>query len=140
QQGAAWLGMLKQHRPEPPEDLLARILSKTSQASPTPAASPVFVFRPGGLRAFVHIFMQPRLVMTAAMAFFSIALTLNLTGVRVSTLRDLRPASIQRAIYATGARVAAGLRQRGALQAERFESQLRTSETVRSLARAGHQQ
>lgn len=33
---------------------------------------------------------QPRIAMTAAMAFFSIALTLNLTGVR---LRDLRPAS-----------------------------------------------
>ena len=33
---------------------------------------------------------QPRIAMTAAMAFFSIALTLNLTGVR---LRDLRPSN-----------------------------------------------
>jgi hypothetical protein len=35
--------------------------------------------------------------MTAAMAFFSIALTLNLTGVRLSNLRwaDFRPASIR---------------------------------------------
>jgi hypothetical protein len=37
-----------------------------------------------------RITFQPRIAMTAAMAFFSIALTLNLTGVR---LRDLRPAN-----------------------------------------------
>src|ERR1700761_2988022 len=38
---------------------------------------------------------QPRLAMTAAMAFFSIALTLNMTGVRLSDLRadSLRPSS-----------------------------------------------
>jgi hypothetical protein len=42
--------------------------------------------------------LQPRLAMTAAMAFFSIALTLNLTGVRLSGLRasDLKPSSIMR--------------------------------------------
>jgi hypothetical protein len=36
--------------------------------------------------------------MTAAMAFFSIALTLNLTGVRITSLRpsDLKPSSIRR--------------------------------------------
>ena len=35
--------------------------------------------------------------MTAAMAFFSIALTLNLTGVRLSSLRlaDLRPSAVR---------------------------------------------
>jgi hypothetical protein len=40
----------------------------------------------------VRRFAEPRLLMTAAMAFFSIALTINLTGVRVSELRmaDLR--------------------------------------------------
>jgi hypothetical protein len=37
-----------------------------------------------------RVTFQPRIAMTAAMAFFSIALTLNLTGVR---LRDLRPAN-----------------------------------------------
>jgi len=42
-------------------------------------------------------FAEPRLLMTAAMAFFSIALTLNLTNVRLSGLRlsDLRPTSIR---------------------------------------------
>ena len=41
--------------------------------------------------------MQPGLLMTAAMAFFSIALTLNLTGVRLTTLRlaDLRPVAMR---------------------------------------------
>jgi hypothetical protein len=39
---------------------------------------------------------QPRLLMTAAMAFFSITLTLNMAGVRLSTvhLADLKPSSL----------------------------------------------
>lgn len=50
------------------------------------------------LRSIGQTLLQPRLAMTAAMAFFSIALTLNITGVRVSQLRvsDLRPTNIQR--------------------------------------------
>jgi hypothetical protein len=42
-------------------------------------------------------FAEPRLLMTAAMAFFSIALTLNLTGVRLSAVRlsDLRPTAVR---------------------------------------------
>lgn len=48
--------------------------------------------------AFGQIAMQPRLAMTAAMAFFSIALTMNLTGVRLQDLRasDFRPSSLKR--------------------------------------------
>jgi hypothetical protein len=51
--------------------------------------------------------LQPRLAMTAAMAFFSIALTLNLTGVRISSLRvsDLRPSSLKRNLYEANAHV-----------------------------------
>jgi hypothetical protein len=51
--------------------------------------------------------LQPRLAMTAAMAFFSIALTLNLTGVRLSELRpsDLKPSSIRRGFYEANAHV-----------------------------------
>ena len=50
------------------------------------------------LRSIGQTLLQPRLAMTAAMAFFSIALTLNITGVRLSELRvsDLRPTNIQR--------------------------------------------
>jgi hypothetical protein len=45
----------------------------------------------------VRRFAEPRLLMTAAMAFFSIALTLNLTNVRLSSLRlsDLRPTAVR---------------------------------------------
>jgi hypothetical protein len=45
----------------------------------------------------VRRFAEPRLLMTAAMAFFSIALTLNLTNVRLSSIRlsDLRPSSVR---------------------------------------------
>jgi hypothetical protein len=51
--------------------------------------------------------LQPRLAMTAAMAFFSIALTLNLTGVRITDLRpsDLKPSSIVRSVSLAKARV-----------------------------------
>jgi hypothetical protein len=51
-----------------------------------------------GFRSIGQTMLQPRLAMTAAMAFFSIALTLNLTGVRLSALRasDLKPSSIMR--------------------------------------------
>jgi len=38
---------------------------------------------------------QPRMAMTAAMAFFSLALTMNLTGLHLS---DLRPSAIQRSV------------------------------------------
>jgi len=57
--------------------------------------------------AFGQIVLQPRLAMTAAMAFFSIALTLNLTGVRLQDLRasDLRPSSLKRAFYSANTRV-----------------------------------
>ncbi len=64
----------------------------------------VNAFRLDSLR---HTLMQPRLAMTAAMAFFSIALTLNLTGVHLSDLRasDFKPSSIRRTFYETNARV-----------------------------------
>jgi hypothetical protein len=59
------------------------------------------------LRSLGQTLLQPRLAMTAAMAFFSIALTLNITGVRVSALRlsDLRPSSIKRNLYEANAHV-----------------------------------
>jgi hypothetical protein len=60
-----------------------------------------------GLRSIGHTMLQPRLAMTAAMAFFSIALTMNLTGVHLSNLHasDLKPSSILRSAYETKARV-----------------------------------
>jgi anti-sigma factor RsiW len=119
QRGRAWLGMLKSQTPEPPADLLAKILAGTSgiqtsraqaQASRVPvAAEPEAPYdwtpRPVPVPSFGSRFtsfgktlsgmfsmdsarttFQPRMAMTAAMAFFSIALTLNLAGVRLNNL------------------------------------------------------
>jgi len=57
------------------------------------------------LRAIMHTMMQPRMAMTAAMAFFSIALTLNLTGVHLNELSisDLKPSNLRRTFYQTNA-------------------------------------
>jgi hypothetical protein len=54
-----------------------------------------------------QIALQPRFAMTAAMAFFSIALTMNLTGVHPLSLRasDLRPSSLKRSFTDADARV-----------------------------------
>lgn len=60
-----------------------------------------------GIRSFGQTMLQPRLAMTAAMAFFSIALTMSLTGIHLSNLRasDFKPSSIMRTCYDAKARV-----------------------------------
>ncbi|MDE1155081.1 MAG: zf-HC2 domain-containing protein [Acidobacteriaceae bacterium] len=116
QRGAAWLQMLKGHEPQPPADLMTRILAQTSGSSEAYQPKPVFVPEPvseiwtrprqptsvlgfwAAARARVaDIFQieghrasfQPRFAMTAAMAFFSAALSLNLLGVRLSDVRHM---------------------------------------------------
>jgi hypothetical protein len=82
-------------------------------ATPSPAGVKVLPFRARIAHSFSRtgtfgqVILQPRLAMTAAMAFFSIALTLNLTGVRLQDLRaaDLRPSSLKRDFYSANARV-----------------------------------
>jgi hypothetical protein len=128
QRGAAWMEMLKSPRPEPPEFLLDRIIAETSgkaaleaapkivlgptdhlrtppvprpyigQAAFTTVKLPLRTRITNGFRSLGQTMLQPRLAMTAAMAFFSIALTLNLTGVRITELRasDFKPSSIMR--------------------------------------------
>jgi len=68
-----------------------------------------FPVRPAGrfnLRAIGQAMLQPRLAMTAAMAFFSIALTLNLTGVHLNELKasDLKPVNLERSFSDANAR------------------------------------
>jgi hypothetical protein len=85
-----------------PNTILGRPTSIPSSLSqPAFASTNVLPFRTRISQAFRsvgHTMLQPRLAMTAAMAFFSIALTLNLTGVRLSALRasDFKPSSIMR--------------------------------------------
>jgi hypothetical protein len=72
-----------------------------------PWRAPVVPFRPRTstsprwLPTFNNPAFEPRLAMTAAMAFFSIALTLNLTGVRLDAIHvaELSPSTLKRSFY-----------------------------------------
>ena len=91
--GREWLEFLSPE-PEIPAGLLDRILAQTGPgqtAGYTLATGGGNVIpmipawqRPGFM-GWVRRFAEPRLMMTAAMAFFSIAMTLNMTGVRLNT-------------------------------------------------------
>jgi Putative zinc-finger len=103
QRGREWLGFLTAE-PEVPEGLMDRILSSTGPghklAQPVMAgagAMAVPAWHRPGFMGQVRRWAEPRLMMTSAMAFFSIALTLNLVGVRMSDIRlsDLRPTAIR---------------------------------------------
>jgi hypothetical protein len=102
--GQEWLQFLEAE-PEAPPDLVERIVSKTSGMA---AGGPLAVAAAAGVAsgaAPVHVLGLPvrrivwdtRMMMTVAMAFFSIALTLNLAGVKLTNLRlaDLTPASME---------------------------------------------
>ena len=103
--GREWLEFLSPE-PEVPTGLLDRILAQTGPGQVAgfglvPTAGNVVPMpqpwqRPGFMGQ-VRRFAEPRLLMTAAMAFFSIALTLNLTNVKLTDLRlsDLRPSSVR---------------------------------------------
>jgi hypothetical protein len=112
--GAAWLEMLRDPQPEPPEALVERILQQTGGLAPAQAgvagAGPRGVVVPFPQRVWAsirrsgvgQIAFQPRLAMTAAMAFFSLALTMDITGTRVQDLKpgNLRPSNLKRGFYA----------------------------------------
>jgi len=96
-----------------PATILPHLIGRPA---PSPAAVPgtvpaymakVLPFRNRfALRGLGHTMLQPRLAMTAAMAFFSIALTLNLTGVHLDQLKvsDLKPSNVKRSLYEADAR------------------------------------
>jgi hypothetical protein len=102
--GREWLEFLAPE-PETPAGLFDKILARTGpgqEADYGLAASsgnllpmPPAWQRPG-FRGRLRRFAEPRLMMTAAMAFFSLAMTLSLTGVRLSSVRisDLRPGTV----------------------------------------------
>ena len=107
--GREWLEFLSPE-PEVPAGLLNKILAHTGPGHEAgyrlaTAGGNVVPIRPvsvpawqrPGMVARVQRFAEPRLLMTAAMAFFSIAMTLNITGVRLANLRlsDLTPSSMQ---------------------------------------------
>ena len=102
-QGREWLEFISPE-PEVPAGLLDKLLAQTGPGQmagmglATTAGNVVPItpaWQRPGFMARIRRFAEPRLLMTAAMAFFSIALTLNLTGVRLSRIRlsDLKPTS-----------------------------------------------
>ncbi len=110
--GREWLEFLSPE-PEVPAGLVEKILAHTGPGHDValplgaPIAAPAGAIpiellaaakwqRPGFM-GWVRRFAEPRLMMTGATAFFSIALTLNMLGVRVSSLRlsDLRPTAMR---------------------------------------------
>ena len=112
-QGREWLQFLLPE-PEVPAGLLEKILAQTGPGQiegyglsveggdvlpmplrTIPSSTPAW-HRPGFM-GFVRRFAEPRLMMTAAMAFFSIALTINMTGVKLTSLKlsDLRPSALR---------------------------------------------
>jgi hypothetical protein len=116
QRGQAWLDVLKASRPEPPASLAMRILSQTSGVGVpvlTPALAGVHLVpaRRGAVvsiyAAMRNVLYQPRLAMTAAMAFFSLSLTVNMTGVKLNELHwaDLRPGHLERQFYQADAQL-----------------------------------
>jgi hypothetical protein len=106
--GREWLGFLSTE-PEVPAGLLDKILAKTGPgqledyylapagARALPVAPAILAWQRPGFVGNVRRFAEPRLLMTAAMAFFSISITLSLTNVRLSSFRlaDLRPAAVR---------------------------------------------
>jgi hypothetical protein len=114
EQGQSWMQYLAEE-PEVPAGLLNKILARTSGPQPGVAAPALSLPpRPAWHRVMlpaVRQVLEPRLMMTAAMAFFSIALTLNLAGIKVTDLRaaDLQPsrlrANITRSYYSTNEQV-----------------------------------
>lgn len=115
--GREWLDFLSAE-PEVPAGLLDRILAQTGPgqvagfglvAAGSVASAPggiplhsarrlaVPAWQKPGFMGHIRRFAEPRLMMTAAMAFFSIALTLNLTGVRLTQLHwsSLRPTAVR---------------------------------------------
>lgn len=114
--GREWLDFLCAD-PDVPAGLLDKILAQTGPGqnvgfgltpealAAAPGGIPLQSARPAvipawqrpGFMAHIRRFAEPRLMMTAAMAFFSIALTLNLTGVRLTQLRwaSLRPTAVR---------------------------------------------
>ena len=105
QAGMGWMKSLMEV--EPPAHLVHNILAKTSMAVTAIAGrQPNQVsaswldgasawISPAIRPAFAAV-MQPRFAMTAAMAFFSLSLLLNLAGIRLKDVRyiDLRPSAI----------------------------------------------
>ncbi len=105
--GLRWLELLKAEEVEPPEPLLANILKATSWAQlPVREARPPWWQWMRETPVFAAV-LQPRFAMSFAMAFFSVTVLLNLSGLKLRDVRhlDLRPSAVVRGFYETQGKV-----------------------------------
>jgi hypothetical protein len=107
--GLELLRTLKMERVEPPARLLTAILSATSRAAqPVRRERQSWWRRFGSFPQLVPLLArvrQPRFAMSFAMVFFSLSLLLDVSGVSVYDLLELRPGTIQRALGTAEGRV-----------------------------------
>lgn len=111
--GLAWLSTLKDDEVEPPAEMVTSILRATVGTSPIPkAAKPEKALwqrlkETPALAPFFQTVLQPRFAMGFGMAFFSITMLLNLTGVKVKNIRyvNLSPSAIVTAYGETTGKV-----------------------------------
>jgi hypothetical protein len=101
--GMNWLKSLGEV--EPPANLVHNVLAATTMRTSAVAqtvAKPTWKQRLSGILADITapvraLVRQPRMAMTSGMAVFSLTLSMNLAGIKVSDLRhvDLRPSAIK---------------------------------------------
>ncbi len=104
--GTEWLRFLHQ-TPEAPEGLLEKILAGTTglpdAQQPLTASGAVALPRQPWMAAPMHMLQrhmfESRILMTLAMAFFSIALTLNLTGRAAEPVEAERPEPVGAGVF-----------------------------------------
>lgn len=101
QAGERWLKSLAEV--EPPSDLVRRVLLATTGVRPSWWER----FTSAFLVPIVSTARQPRFAMSFGMAFFSLSIALNVSGIKLSDLRqlDLRPSAIKRSYYETSGKV-----------------------------------
>jgi len=112
QAGLSWLKDLPEV--DPPAGFVERVLIATTGMAPQMETEirQSWVDRlrermPKSLRPVWTTVMHPRFAMSFGMAFFSITLVLNVTGLRLSTLKqvDLRPSALVRGYYETSGKL-----------------------------------
>ena len=100
--GWEWLQTLKAETLEPPARLAAAILNATSRAEQPARRQRQTWWQRLGARFHVAPLLagvrQPRFAMSFAMAFFSISLLLNITGLSLRDLTEVRSGTIVRAL------------------------------------------
>ena len=101
QAGERWLKSLAEV--EPPSDLARRILLSTTGVRQSWWER----FTSGFFAPVLATARQPRFAMSFGMAFFSLSIALNVSGVKLSDLRqlDLRPSAVKRSYYETSGKV-----------------------------------